>query len=314
MTSKVPRVRVPVKDHDACPSQGLQVVAALHQNAMLGGTADAAEEAEGDGDHQGAGAGHHQEVQRSGDPHAPASLKQQGGDNGQGQGGKNHGGGVVPGEFSDKVFRLGLLFAGILHQVQDLGHGGFPKGPGDPDMEQAGQVDTAADHLVPGGYVPGKGFPGEGGGIQRAVSLGDYAIQGDPLAGLDDDGVSHRHLIRVHLDQLAVPFHIGIVRTDVHQGGDGLPAAPHSHALEELAHLIEEHDGHGLGVLPAAESADGGDGHEKVFVKDLAVADVLHRPPQYIPADNSIGDEVEQETDHPLGGDGVEEQKEDGAD
>ena len=78
--------------------------------------------------------------------------------------------------------------------------------------------------------------------------------------------------------------------------------------------LIEEHDGHGLGVLPAAESADGGDGHEKVFVKDLAVADVLHRPPQYIPADNSIGDEVEQETDHPLGGDGVEEQKEDGAD
>lgn len=69
---------------------------------------------------------------------------------------KTTGGGVVPGEFSDKVFRLGLLFAGILHQVQDLGHGGFPKGPGDPDMEQAGQVDTAADHLVPGGYVRGR--------------------------------------------------------------------------------------------------------------------------------------------------------------
>lgn len=80
---------------------------------------------------------------------------------------------------------------------------------------------------VPGGYVPGKGIPpGEGGGIQRAVSLGDYAIQGDPLAGLDDDGVSHRHLIRVHLDQLAVPFHIGIVGTDVHQGGDGLRLRP----------------------------------------------------------------------------------------
>ena len=42
-------------------------------------------------------------------------------------------------------------------------------------------------------------------------------------------------------------------------------------ALEELAHLVEEHDGHALPVLPAAKGAHRGQGHEKVLVKHLAV-------------------------------------------
>ena len=48
-----------VKDHNACLCQGLQVVAALYQDALLAGPADAPEEGQGDGDDQGAGAGDH---------------------------------------------------------------------------------------------------------------------------------------------------------------------------------------------------------------------------------------------------------------
>ena len=46
-----------VKDHELRVGQRLQIVAALDQNALAGGAADAAEEAQGHGDDQRAGAG-----------------------------------------------------------------------------------------------------------------------------------------------------------------------------------------------------------------------------------------------------------------
>ena len=48
-------------------------------------------------------------------------------------------------------------------------------------------------------------------------------------------------------------------------------AAADRHALEQLAHLVEEHDGHALPVLPRSQGAHRGQRHEKVLVKYLAV-------------------------------------------
>ena len=260
-----------VKDHDLGVGQHLQVVAALHQNARPGGPADAAEEAQRHRDHQGAGAGDDQEDQGLMEPLAPVPAAQQGGEHGQQHGRHHHAGGVVPGEPGDEVLRLGLFAGGVLHQVQDLGHGGLLKGLGDPNQ----------------------GLPGEGGGVQGGAPLQDDAVQGHPLSGLDDDGVSHLHLIGVHLDQFPVLLHIGVVRADVHQGGDGLPGLAHGVALEELAHLVEEHDEDGLGVLAGGKGPHSGNGHQEVLVKDLAVGDVPHRLPEHIPADEQVGDQVE---------------------
>ena len=284
-----------VHDHHARLGQGLQIVAALYQHAHPGRAADAAEEAEGHGDDQGAGAGHHQEDQRPLHPHGEGPKAQHGGQDSQGQGGKNHRRGIVPGKAGDKVLRLGLFGGGVLHQVQDLGHGGLAIGLADFDPQHAGLVDAAADDLLAGGHLAGQRLAGEGRRVQGGGALLHGAVQGDPLAGLDDDGVAHGHLLRVHLDQLPLPLHVGIVGADVHQVRDGLAAAGDGHALEQLPHLVKQHDGHGLGILPAAKSAHGGHRHEEILVKHLAVADVPHGPPQHIPADDGIGDEEQRQ-------------------
>ena len=161
-------------------------------------------------------------------------------------------------------------------------------------MEQSGEVDTAGDDLVPRGHIPGQGLAGEGGGVQGGGSLQNHAVQRHPLPGLDNDYIVHRKFLRVHLDQLAVPFHVGVVGADIHQLRDGLPGAGDSHALKQLPHLIEQHHRRRLGILPAAEGPDGGHRHEEVLVKDLAIHDVACRFCQNIPADDQVGDQKQR--------------------
>ena len=76
----------------------------------------------------------------------------------------------------------------------------------------------------------------------------------------------------------------------------------HGVGLEPLAHLVEEHDGHRLGVVPAAlvqgqgDGAHGGHRHEEVLVEHLAVPDAPGRLPQDVVADHQVGDHVAART------------------
>ena len=47
------------------------------------------------------------------------------------------------------------------------------------------------------------------------------------------------HLVRVNLPQLAPLLHIGIIRPDIHQRGNGFPASSHRDMFEQLPHLVE---------------------------------------------------------------------------
>ena len=58
-------------------------------------------------------------------------------------------------------------------------------------------------------------------------SLQYNTVQRDFFTGLDDNGVSNSHLVRIHLHKCAVPLDIGIVRADIHQGGNGFTRASH---------------------------------------------------------------------------------------
>ena len=102
------------------------------------------------------------------------------------------------------------------------------------------------------------------------------------------------------MEELAVPLHVGVVGADVHQAGDGLAGLAHGVALEQLAHLVEQHDEHGLGVLALAEEAGAkgphrGQGHEEVLVEHLAVGDVADSPPEHVPADDEVGGQKQGE-------------------
>ena len=112
------------------------------------------------------------------------------------------------------------------------------------------------------------------------------------------------HLVRIDCGELAVDFDVRGVGADIHQLADAAPAAADRDGLKELADLVEQHDGDGFDIITGrcerqGERADGGDGHEKAFVKDLPVQDALPRLFQDIVSDDPVGDEVQEKAGGP---------------
>ena len=295
-----------IEHHALYLRQRLQIVGALDKDALLAGTADTGEEAQGDADHQRAGTAGDEERQGAVDPLLPLAVhtarqpdhRRQ---HRQRQRTVTHHGGVDAGKLGDKVLGAGLAGAGILHQLQNFGHGGLAKHLGGADPQNAGHVDAAADDLVALVGIPGQALAGEGAGVQGRGALHNDAIEGDLLAGLHHDDRADGHLIRVHLHQLSVLLDVGIVGTDVHQGADVLAALAHGVALEQLADLVKQHDGDGFVVVAAffidgqREGADGGHGHQEILVEHPAVEDAAPRLPQNVIANDGVDRQVQRQ-------------------
>ena len=305
-----------IEDDDAGIGQLFQIGRALDEDAAGGSAADAAEEAQRDGDDQRAGAGDDEEGQGAVDPVAEAGgLAHQQQDHrreeGQRQCAVADSGGVDAGKAGDEVLGTSLLHAGVFHEVEDLGDGGFAELLGGADLQQTGHVDAAADDLVAALDVAGKALAGEGGGVQGRGALHDDTVDGDALAGLDHDHGADFHIIGVHLLQLAVlVLDVGVVGADVHQAGNALAALAHGDALEQLADLVEEDNGAALNVIAQREGAHGGYGHQEALVKGLAVFDAEKCLAQDVPADYEVGDQVEHQL-HRRGESGQEPQDHD---
>ena len=87
--------------------------------------------------------------------------------------------------------------------------------------------------------------------------------------------------------------------------GDRATGFCHSEVLKMFADLIKEHDGDGFGVLMNGEGADGGEGHEKVFVEDFAFSEVVGGLAEDVEGDEEIAEEVEGELEKRWSGGGV---------
>ncbi len=124
-----------------------QVVAALHQDAQARSPADAAEERKRHTDNQGTRAGNNQEGKAALHPIGPALPQQKRRQHGQQQGADGYHRGVVACEARDEVLGLGLLLAGVFHQLQDARNRGLLEGLGNLHGKQAGHVHTAGYDL-----------------------------------------------------------------------------------------------------------------------------------------------------------------------
>ena len=241
-----------VKDGDPRVSKRLQIIAALYEDALTGGTSDSTEETQGDRDDQGAGTGYHEENEGPMDPGHPHSGEQ-GGDHSQGQCAEDHGRSIVAGKSGDETLGRCLFRCRIFNQFQNPGDRGLIVGARDPNAERSGEIDTAADHFEPGGDGAGERLAGEGGGIEGRTALQNGAVQRDTLTGFDHDGLSHDYLFGKNFHQSSVTLYIGALGADIHERGDGLSALSHGHGLEQLTHLIKQHDCHAFGILAAAK-------------------------------------------------------------
>ena len=148
--------------------------------------------------------------------------------------------------------------------------------------------------------MAGHGLAGEGGGVELRGSFDHDTVYGHAFAGLDHDDIADSHFVGIDLSERAIAFDVGVVGGDIHHGGDGFAALTHGVALEQLAHLVEEHDGGafghvrvGIGEKHHRKRADRGHGHEEAFVECLAATDVAPCLEEHVVPRDEVGDEIE---------------------
>ena len=168
----------------------------------------------------------------------------------------------------------------MLDELDDLRDGALAEGLGDPYTEDAGEIDTAGDDLVTHGYVARQRLSRQRHRIEGRATLSDDAVERNFLTRTDDDDIPYPNLFGTDI-AVAQMSHVG---PDVHQMADALTALALGIALEELAHLEEEHDEDRLGELGLgtrqeadAEGSDSGDGHEEMLVEGIAMGNSLPR-------------------------------------
>ena len=288
-----------IEDQRIHPGQLFHVIGALHQNALFGRAAQTAEKGQGNRNHQRAGAGDHQKVQGPGRPFAPLAAEKHRRNQEQQQGADDHAGGVDPGKAGDEALHLRLFGGRFLHQAQDAGHGAFRIGALHLDGDHAAQVDAAADHVFACHLVHRQAFPRQGGGVDRGGAFQNFAVQRDLFAGLHQNDLAGLNVLRRNLQLMTVPEDGGGIGTNLHQRGDGTAALAHGHALEPLAHLIEQHNGHALFVIPQRKRAQRSQRHQKLFVEDLPVQNVPPGGKQHVIARSQIGRREDQQLPQP---------------
>ena len=298
-----------VENDDPRLGQRFEIVGAFDQNALLAGAADPGEEAQRDADDQRARAADDQERQRTIDPVCPIGVhacdhaaKRH--EHGQRQRGSADGGRIDLRKAGDE--RLGSRFAGacVLHEVEDLRHRGLAEGLRRADLEHAGHVDAAADDLVARLHVARQTLAGQRTGVEAGAALDDHAVQRHLFAWLHHNDAADRDLVRIDLLQLAVRLDVRVIRADVHERRDISAALADGVALEQLADLIEQHDGDALDIVAALrpdgkeERAERRQCHQEVLVKRPSVENALARLSQDIIANDQIRSKVGDQLRH----------------
>ena len=269
-----------VEDDRLDVGEGLHVVGALDEDARVGRAADAAEEAQGHGDDDGAGTADDEEGERPVDPLGPERVEvhretdQRRGER-QKHGGCNDGGRIVLRELRDEVLRFRFAGTGVLHEFKDLGRRGLAEGLRGADFQDAGEVDAAGVDGAVRADVHRQRLAGQSAVVEARLALDDDAVDRDAFAGLHHDDRAGFERVRVHLHEFSVFLDVRVVRADIHEVRNVLAALPDGDRLEQFADLVEQHDRDALRVLLKDDGADGGKGHQEVLVEHLATADAL---------------------------------------
>ena len=133
-----------VKDHRFRAGKGLQIAAALDEDAAPRSAADAAKEGQRNGDDQRAGAGYDKEDQAALDPFAKRKREKQRRQDGDQQRRRAHRGGIDAGKARDELFADRLFVGGILRKLQDAADGGGFVGTDGAQRDGTRQVHRAA--------------------------------------------------------------------------------------------------------------------------------------------------------------------------
>ena len=195
--------------HDGGNTVGaLQCFGAFHQDAIFRTAAGTHHNSSGGGQPQGAGTADDQHRNADGKSKGGRLADEQPNDHGQHRNADDHrdkDGGDLIGNALNGRFGGG----GILHQMNDLGEGGFFPYMGGLHGEITAAAQRCAGHGIACGFIHRQAFAGDGGFIDGGLSLGHNAVHGDCLARTDDEQIPLPHLLQRDFDLLALPQQMG---------------------------------------------------------------------------------------------------------
>ncbi len=254
-----------VEGDDASPPRLLQRRAALDQHAAPRGGADRRDDRHGRRDHQRARACNHQEHERPVNPRRPVAGERAAGDGDQ-RGERDDDRRVHRREPIDELLRWRPARLGLLDEMNDAGEhrprGGFR----DPNVEHAGAVERAGEHLVASGAVDRHRLAGDRRLVDVGVTIDHLAVDRQPLAGTHPDDIAddQRRRRDGHFDSAAQ--HSRLLRREVEQRPDRPSRAIEGQRLQGGADREEHDHQRALGPLAEQPGADHGDRHQHVHI------------------------------------------------
>ena len=214
---------------------------------MLRGVADGGHDGRGRGQHQRAGAEHHE------DGHGPDDLA--GDEPGQRRGGQgdDH---DPRGPAVRKAHDLGLVRVRRLHKPDHPLDGAVLAHLGGLHLKRAKLVHRAAGHRVAHGLVHRQRFAGHDRLIDGGLAGDDHAVHGNALTGEDADAVPDLHLLGRNTLLPAVSQDPGRLGRQVDQLFDAGPGLGDGQLLQQRAQLHDERNLSGGERLSDADGRD----------------------------------------------------------
>ena len=112
--------------------------------------------------------------------------------------------------------------------------------------------------------------------IEHGIAIANDAIERDALAWFDDDFFANGDAIGRDFDHIAIANDASHIGADIHQSLDIASRFVDGTVLKQLAYLIKQHYGYGLGILANDNRTNRRQSHEKVFVEDATAQYIAH--------------------------------------
>ena len=289
-----------IKNEGVDLRKGFQVIAAFDQYSAAACGTDSAEETEGDGNHQCAGAGDYEEYKAAVKASGHSQIRKDHADHGD-EDSQDHDCGSVPaGKAGNKFFRTGFLIRAVFHQLQDLGDSTVFVGRSGHHLDGGSQVDGTRKNTGAGSGINGSAFTCQGSGIEGRSAFHDLAVDRYFFTGTDKYDFTDLHFLGIHFFFGSVTKDDSAFRADIHEVGNGLTAFSDGNALEKFSQLIEKHNRRGFRIFTYDQCAEGGDHHEKFLIEKVALSDLSDTAPDDVISDEKIGDQVRTKIDPPV--------------
>ncbi len=263
-----------VEADGADAGEGLDGLAALEEDAALGGAGDRRERGGGRGDDQGAGRGDDEQGDGGEGGLRPGEVEGEAPQEEDQHAQRHHGDGVGLAEPVDGALHGLALLAGAGDEVEDLLEAALGDGAEDGGLDGVVGVDGAREELIADADFAGHGLAGDGGLVDLAFALQDACIGGDALAGADADALAGGQGVGTGLDPGGVARvvgaeHEGLDGHELVQGLDLALRALHREFLERAGEGEEEEQQRALFGVADRRGEPGADDHEHVDVHAL---------------------------------------------